>query len=148
MDERFKNFTVLTNKISRAIKKIKSEEMQEFGLKGPHVSCLYYLYKSKQLTAKELTEICEEDKANISRSLVFLENSGYILCNSNLQKRYKSPLTLSEKGKCVAKKVAIKIDGILNEASLGIDEQQRKTLYYCLELISSNLEKICEKYEV
>ena len=43
MEERFGTFTILISKISRSIKRIKSEEMAEFQLKGPHVSCLYYL---------------------------------------------------------------------------------------------------------
>ena len=43
MEERFEAFTVLISRISRSIRRIKSEEMAEFQLKGPHVSCLYYL---------------------------------------------------------------------------------------------------------
>lgn len=43
MEERFETFTVLIARINRGIKRIKAEEMAEFGLKGPHVSCLYYL---------------------------------------------------------------------------------------------------------
>ena len=38
MEERFETFTVLIARISRGIKRIKAEEMAEFGLKGPHVS--------------------------------------------------------------------------------------------------------------
>ena len=77
--ERFQQFTVLITKINRSIHKIKTGEMEEFSLKSPHVSCLYYLYKSKgSLTATKLCEICDEDKAYISRSLDSLENSKYI----------------------------------------------------------------------
>lgn len=43
MQQRFETFTVLIAKISRSIRRIKAEEMSEFHLKGPHVSCLYYL---------------------------------------------------------------------------------------------------------
>ena len=39
MEERFETFTVLIARINRGIKRIKAEEMAEFGLKGPHVSC-------------------------------------------------------------------------------------------------------------
>ena len=44
MEERFKTFTVLISKISRNIKKIKNQEMAEYGLRSVHVTCLYYLY--------------------------------------------------------------------------------------------------------
>ena len=43
MEERFETFTVLITRISRSIKRIKADEMADFELKGPHVSCLFYL---------------------------------------------------------------------------------------------------------
>ena len=98
MEERFETFTVLIARISRSIKRIKAEEMADFELKGPHVSCLYYLSQQDSMTASELCERCDEDKAAISRSLDDLEKNGYITCQSGSGKRYKSPLRLTEKG--------------------------------------------------
>lgn len=69
MEERFETFTVLIARISRSIKRIKADEMADFELKGPHVSCLYYLSQRDGMTAAELCERCDEDKAAISRSL-------------------------------------------------------------------------------
>lgn len=146
MQERFKNFTVLIAKISRSIRRIKTEEMEEFNLKSPHVSCLYYLYKESSLTAKELCDICQEDKSALSRSIEYLENNGYITCNSDLKKRYKSSLVLTEKGKEIAIIIANKIDNILNTASQGLSEENRIILYESLNLISENLNNICENY--
>ena len=60
MDERFETFTVLLNRINRNIRKIKNEEMANYELRSPHVSCLYYLYIAKELTAKELCERCAD----------------------------------------------------------------------------------------
>ena len=59
MEERFELFTALITKISRSIKKIKNQEVEEYGLRSPHVSCLYYLYITDGLTATELCERCE-----------------------------------------------------------------------------------------
>jgi len=147
MEERFKIFTIHIAKISRCIRKIKTEEMAEFNLKSPHVSCLYYLYnKNGELTAKELCDICEEDKAAISRSIDYLENCGYLKCNSKTEKRYKSPLFLTEKGKEVGKHVSTKIDNVLNLASAGLSDNDREYFYKSLMLISSNLQKICDMY--
>lgn len=147
MQERFKTFTVLISKISRSIRKIKTEEMDEFNLKSHHVSCLYYLYKSESLTAKELCDICGEDKAALSRSIEDLETNGYIECDSNLKKRYRSALTLTEKGKKVGEGIAQKIDEILAKASAGLSEENRIILYDSLTLISNNLEKLCKNYK-
>ena len=104
MEERFETFTVLITRISRSIKRIKADEMADFELKGPHVSCLYYLSQQDGMTAAELCERCDEDKAAISRSLDDLEKNGYITCASGAGKRYKSPLRLTERGKLVEQK--------------------------------------------
>ena len=147
MRERFRTFTVLITKINRAIKKIKTEEMEEYNLKSPHVSCLYYLFKQGSLTATELVDICQEDKAAISRSIEYLEKNGHIECDSTYKKRYNSALKLTEKGVKIAEGIADKIDNILDLASEGLSEEKRKILYESLILISKNLEIFCEKYE-
>ena len=99
MKERFETFTVLVAKINRNIRKIKNLEMKDNNLRSPQISCLYYLYSSEGLTATDLCDRCEEDKATISRSLDYLEKNGYIICNSKYAKRYKSPLILTDKRK-------------------------------------------------
>ena len=147
MKERFKTFTVLIMEINRYIHKIKTEEMSEFDLKSPHVSCLYYLYKSGELTAKELCDISKEDKASVSRSIEYLETNGFISCNSTTKKRNKAILTLTEKGREIAAALAKKIDAILEQASVGLSEENRAVMYETLSLIHDNLENICNKYE-
>ena len=69
MKKRFETFTVLLNRISRNIRKLKNREMAEYNLRSAHISCLYYLYLSEGLTATELCERCEEDKATVSRAV-------------------------------------------------------------------------------
>ena len=112
MEERFAAFTVLIAKINRNIRRIKTEEMAEFHLKGPHVACLYHLTTAGPLTAGELCDRCDEDKAAISRSLDFLEKEGYLVCDSSARKRYRSPLRLTEKGEATGRRIMEKIDRI------------------------------------
>ena len=147
MQERFQTFTVLIARLNRCIRKIKTEEMAEFNLKSPHVSCLYYLYKSDSLTSKELCDICEEDKANISRSIEYLEKNGYLVCKSKTEKRYKSPLVLTEKGRATGEYIVRKIDAILDSVSEGIPEEHRMIMYRSLSVICDNLQKICDAYD-
>ncbi len=148
MTERFETFTVLVNRISRNIRKIKNKEMEECNLRSPHISCLYYLYTSEGLTATELCEKCEEDKATMSRSLDYLEKNGFLTSDAKLNKRYKTPLILTEKGKDAGKKIADKIDFILGEVSNGLSDEERQIFYRALNLISSNLDNICKQYNV
>lgn len=147
MQERFKEFTVLVANIHRSIYKIKTEEMAGFHLKSSHVSCLYYIYKEDSLTAKELCDVCGEDKANISRAVKYLENNGYLSCDSKMQKRYQSLLELTEKGRKIGKYIADKIDNILGYASAGLSDEYRRIMYHSLNLINDNLNKLCESYD-
>ena len=73
MQERFETFTVLINRISRDIRKIKNQEMAAYHLRSIHASCLYYIYSLGSVTSAELCEHCEEDKATISRAVDYLE---------------------------------------------------------------------------
>ena len=95
MEARFETFTVLINRISRNIRRIKNQEMAEYNLRSAHVSCLYYIYMSPGLTSTELCERCEEDKATISRAVEYLEENGYIVCNSKSAKKYKCPMLVT-----------------------------------------------------
>lgn len=144
MKNRFETFTVLIAKISRNIRKIKNQEMVEYGLRTTHVSCLFYLYSADSLTATELCERCEEDKATISRALDFLEENGFVVCESKLRKRYKSPLFLTEKGKEAGKKIFDKVNDILDKVGVGLTDEERKIFYSCLTIISDNLEKVTD----
>ena len=144
MKERFQTFTALIAKISRSVKKIKNQEMAEYGLRSVHVTCLYFLYSAKSLTATELCDLCEEDKATISRGLDFLEENGYISCETTLTKRYKSPLVLTEKGLSVAKKITDKINVVLDEICIDLTEEERTDFYRSLAIISDSLE-LCTK---
>ena len=97
------------------------------------------------MTATELCERCEEDKATISRSLDYLEKNGYIVCRSQSIKRYKSLLALTEKGTSAGKKIADKIDGVLDEISAGLTEEERIAFYRSLSIISDGLEGIADR---
>ena len=148
MTERFETFTVLINRISRNIRKIKNREMAEYQLRSAHISCLYYLYAAQGLTATDLCERCEEDKATISRALDHLENNGYLFRESGSVKHYKSPLTLTEQGLAVAKKIAGKIDGVLDEISGSLTEEERVAFYRSLTIISDSLEAVSKNCEI
>lgn len=144
MEERFETFTVLINQISRSIHHLKTAEMAEFELRSSHVSCLYYLYQMKTLTAKELCDICAEDKANISRTVRYLEERGYLRCESARAKRYQSPLTLTEEGREIGARIAQKINHILAHVGDGICEEDRQIMYRSLHIIYNNLQKISQ----
>ena len=147
MQERFETFTVLINRISRNIRKIKNQEMAEYNLRSAHVSCLYYIYTLNGATATDLCERCEEDKATISRALDYLDTNGYITREIESTKRYKSPLLLTDKGKDVGKKIADKISSVLDTIGVGLTEEDRIAFYRSLTIISDSLESVSKNKE-
>ena len=147
MRERFETFTVLINRISRNIRKIKNQEMAEYNLRSTHVSCLYYIYTLNGATATDLCERCEEDKATISRALDYLDTNGYISREVESTKRYKSPLLLTDKGKEVGKNIADKISGVLDTISVDFTEEERIAFYRSLAIISDSLESVSKNKE-
>lgn len=147
MHKRFETFTVLINRISRNIRKIKNYEMAEYNLRSAHISCLYYLYTCNGATATDLCEYCEEDKATISRALDYLETNGYLTCQTQAGKRYKSPLVLTEKGNEVGKKIADKIGNVLDAISSALAEEERVAFYRYLSVISESLEAVSKSKE-
>lgn len=147
MDNRFETFTILVNRISRNIRKIKNQEMAAYGLRSAHISCLYHLYAAGKLTATELCERCEEDKATISRAVEYLETNGYLTCESKSVKRYRSPLLLTEKGNEVGGQIADKIEQILQAIGASLSEEERLAFYRSLSMISGSLDDVAKASE-
>lgn len=121
--------------------------MSGFDLKSTHVSCIYYLYTMQSLTAKELCEVCEEDKAAVSRSLEHLEKNDFIRLSDSDTRKYKRSIVLTEKGFEVGKRLSDRIDSILESASEGVSKEDRETMYRTLATISENLQKLCDEYD-
>ena len=116
--------------------------MATFQLRSVHVSCIYYIYSMGSATATDLCERCEEDKATISRAVEYLEENGFVTRDSEGPKRYKSPIVLTSKGLEAGKKIADKVNDILNQVSYGLTEEERCAFYRSLSIISQRLDSV------
>ena len=131
MENRFSKFTVLISNINRYINRIKSEEMLSFGLRSVHVSCLFYLFKNENgLTASELCSMCEEDKGAISRSLEFLEENNYIICEQSDKKKYRAKLYLTDRGKEIGARILEISDNAVPDGAVPV-RHLRRGFYGC-----------------
>ncbi len=139
MSTGFETFTVLVNRLNRSIKRLKQEKMSGFDLKGPYVSCLYYLFTFGPMTAAELCTICGEDKSAISRSLSDLEKNGYLYTEISAAKKYRSPLILTSMGRSVGERLAKEIDEVVMNATKSLTKEDLRVLLRCLTVISENL---------
>ena len=133
----YQNFTLLISSIYRSIYKIKDKEMAALGLKGTHVTCLFYLheYGSGQ-TAADLCKLSGEDKAAISRSIECLVGSGYIEPGEG---NYRRPLKLTSKGEETAKYISDKVDEFVEYASSDLTKEERLVLYKALGKVEHKL---------
>ena len=78
----------------------------------------------------------------MSRSLDYLEKGGYITCESGAGRRYRTPLHLTERGQAVCRAINEKIERIVEGASRGLSEPERRSMYRALTRIACNLERI------
>lgn len=142
MEKRFENFTYLILQINRSIQRIKNMEMTEFGLKGIHAMCLFYLKQYPgALSQAELSKLCAEDKASICRALSELSDRGLLLDTQCEQmKKYNAKLKLTDRGYAIAEQVDQKVGRILDIGGAGLDEEERRMMYKGLEQVNTNLE--------
>ena len=76
MQERFETFTVLINRISRDIRRIKNQEMAVYHLRSAHVSCLYYIYSLDGAVLDTVSRtLTEDERAALYRSLSAISRS-------------------------------------------------------------------------
>ncbi len=118
--------------------------MAEYELRSAHLACIYYLYSSDGLTATEICDRCEEDKATISRAMDHLEARGFITYNSPSNKRYKSPVMLTEKGRAAGKRIAAEMDQVIDRICAGLTEEESSALFRYLSIVSDNLQAVAE----
>jgi DNA-binding MarR family transcriptional regulator len=138
MIQRFDAFVSGITSCYKYIQRIKSMEMTEFGLKGTHVMCLYYLRQNPAgLTASQLCGLCAEDKAAISRTVSELRSQGYITSLS--QKAYRAMLTLTSAGQEIARKFDHLIEGWVTTGGDGLSDEERSDFYKVLSTIADNL---------
>lgn len=146
MISRFELFCGAINSISRCIMKIERVEMAKLGLKGPHATCLLAMARHPEgITAAQLCETCEKDKAAISRTIAELEQTGMVIRTDPDGKRYRSVLRLTEKGSQVAQKVNDLVYQAVKQASDGYSAQERQTFVNVLGMIAGNLQNLCRE---
>ncbi len=138
MENIFEQFTITILKLNKLVNKIKTYEMQEYGLKTIHVMCAYYLKNHPEgLTASELTRLTLEDKAAISRALKTMHEKGYVNYDPN---KYNAVILLTKEGEKLAAEISEKATRAVNAGSYEFTEKERLSFYHSLSAIAKNLE--------
>ena len=115
-------------------------------MKGPHAQCLLAMSRYPEgITAARLCEICEKDKAAISRVVAEMEQKGLIYREASGENLYRAMLKLTEKGKEAATHVNERAKVAVELAGKGLTDEARQAFYAALNLIASNLQEISKQ---
>ena len=146
MLERFEQFSSFISGIYRSIQKLEREEMVKYGLKGAYAQYLMVMNRYKEgITSAQLAEICEKDKAAVSRVVAEMEEKGLLTRVAPGGNLYRALLLLTEKGTTAAQFVALRAQVAVEKAGEGLSDTDRAKFYSALGLISSNLQDICKE---
>ena len=146
MVSRFEHFSASISGISRYIQKIERTEMEKYGLKGASAQCLLAMQRYPDgITAARLCEVCDKDKAAISRILAELEEKNMVCRDDVGPMRYRAMLKLTELGMEAAEHVEQKAKQAVEEVGAGLTDEQRSVMYAALDLIAGNLQMISVK---
>lgn len=144
MISRYEIISSSVSSIYHDIQKIQRTEMAKYGLKGPHAQCLLAMSRHPEgIAAARLCEICEKDKAAISRTLAELEQAGMVHRQMHNGSKYRASLTLTQRGQAAAETVRKTAQRAVERAGQGFDDAQREVFYRVLGLIADHLHQIC-----
>ena len=143
MIRRFEEFSGAIACIHRQIQKIERAQMARYGLKGPHVQCMLALQHNPEgVTATQLCELCDKDKAAISRTVAELVEAGMVIRCGAGEKRYRVQLKLTEQGSHIAREVMGLTAKAVEQAGEGLSQEDRMIFYRVINLIASNIQQL------
>ena len=146
MKSRYEQFASSISTIYHAIQQIERNEMVRFGSRGVYAQYLAALHSCPEgLTAARLSELCDRDKAAVSRAVSDMEAEGLIQREGREDTMYRAVIRLTEKGQQAAEFVACRASAAVEAGGRGLSPRERDTLQAALALIAANLETITQE---
>jgi DNA-binding MarR family transcriptional regulator len=116
--------------------------MMHHGLTSAHTMCIRYLDAFPDgLTRMELAEMCDIDKAQISRTVNELCAKGYLTETENESNNYRKRLKLTPMGKDTADEINKAVAEIHSFVSDDLSEEQLMNFYSTFDLICLRLKQ-------
>lgn len=145
MINRFEQFTAAISSIYRFVQKIERDEMAKYGLKGAAAQYLLAMSRHPEgITAAALCEVCDRDKAAVSRILGEMEARGLVV-RVDGDSAYRALLTLTPAGQQAADYVNQKASLAVELAGKDVTDEDRAVLYATLGKIFNNIKTISRK---
>lgn len=143
MLDRFARFSYAISEISRHWHRLTADEMAKYGLKGTHSIYLLTLHQYPQgLTAPQLCELCDRDKADVSRMTAIMEEKGLVCKECTAGSKYRGVFRLTESGVAAAEHVRDRADLAVQLAGKDLSDENREIFYSSMESILKNLRQL------
>lgn len=143
MIDRFERFSYSISEMSRHWHKLASDEMARYGLKGTHSIYLLMLHRHPDgLTAPQLCELCDRDKADVSRMMTIMEEKGLVTREYARESKYRGIFKLTPSGVTAAEHVRLRTSLAVEEAGKELTEEQRQNFYFAMDSILNNLRRL------
>ena len=143
MLDRFEQFSYSISNIYKHIMKIEREEMEKYGLRGSYVQYLLTMTRFPEgITSAKLSEMCDKDKAAISRIISEMESKGLVTRETDKNNMYRAKLILTDEGKKAADYVCERAEKAVTAAGMGLGDDDRKIFYGALAIFEANLRRI------
>lgn len=151
MINRFQEFSVSIAALYRHIQKIERAEMVKYGLKGSTAQYLTALRLHREgLTASQLCEVCDKDKAAISRVIAELEEKGLVTREGRIDgtatnRVYRARLVLTPQGEAIADHVLERATVAVEYAGRRLTDENRRVFYESMAILAHDLQIISKE---
>ena len=143
---RYEQFSFTISCIYRQIQKIERDEMVKYGMRGAYAQYLVAMSRyPKGITASQLCEVCDRDKAAISRAVNDMEAHGLVERRGEGDSHYRASLMLTNKGRNLAAVVLKRAQTAVEVAGQGMSDEERMVFYTCLDRIERHLNSISQQ---
>ena len=143
MLSRYEQFSFFISTIYRSIQKIERDEMEKYGYKGAYAQYLSTISRHPEgITASRMSEICDKDKAAVSRVVSEMEEKGLVVRIGHGESMYRAKLYLTDEGRRVANFVSERAVAAVAAGGEGLSDAEREVFYRVMDRIAANLHKV------
>lgn len=138
---RFILFTGLITGVMKSIQAMKMMKMEAYGLSAAHTNCLCRLAEAPQgMTQGELSRLEMMDRAQVSRVLRDLEDTGYAVREAG-DKAYKHRYRLTARGEETTREMEAILLALNRYVSRDIPDEDLAVFYRTMTIIAENISR-------
>lgn len=139
MDNSVQRQIVQFNLLFKRYDDIYRSAAKKFDMPELSLWILYTLREKQDCTQKDLVDLLLQPKQSIHTALKGLVNDGYVILESQERDRRSKHIHLTDKGISLAQNTADQIVQAENKAFSALTDEERKTLLYQFDRLTSAL---------